>query len=86
MTNKQTLPDIIEIDGVKYVKVVEESQKPKTLYQMFYDDNRWSTSVSNEFCDTVERWMSQYICDYVACEEFLDGYDTAMKMLKENLR
>lgn len=33
MTNKQTLPDTIEIDGVKYQEV-EEPQGPKTLYQI----------------------------------------------------
>lgn len=84
MTNKQTLPDIIEIAGVKYQKV-EEPQKPKTLYQILYDD-KWANGDCNMFCEYVEGWMTQYNCDYVVCTEYLKGHNDAMKTLKENLR
>ena len=34
MTNKQTLPDIIEIDGVKYKRIGELKPKVRTLYDI----------------------------------------------------
>lgn len=57
MTNKQTLPDTIEIDGVKYQEV-EEPQGPKTLYQMFYD-GELPAAQCKILCEFVKKWMSQ---------------------------
>lgn len=83
MINKQEPPTIIEIGGVKYQRVEETG--PKTLYQVFYDD-KWSNDGCNQLCDTVEEWMSQYTCDYVACREYLNGYNACLETLRNNLR
>ena len=36
--------------------------------------------------NTVEDWISQYSCDWVVCNEYLDGYTDALNCLKENLK
>ena len=81
---KQSLPEIIEIGGVKYQRV-EEPQKPKTLHQIFFYDG-WTNSGCDKFCDTVDEWMSQYTCDYIACREYLNGYNACLETLRNNLR
>ena len=81
---KQQPPEIIEIGGVKYQRV-EESQEPKTLEQMLNEKKYFLTDVN--ICDIVEEWMSQYTCDsYVACREYLNGYDACLETLKSSLR
>lgn len=83
---KQTLPDTIEIDGVKYAKVVEEEpEQLKTLYQML-DDKKHHPDTCDFICDIVKVWMSQYTCDYVMCAEYLKGYEDCMLVLEENLK
>ena len=82
---KQTLPDTIEIDGVKYAKVVEEEpEELKTLYQMVYD-NKWTARSCDEVCNIVKEWMSQYTHN-VMTGEYLKGYEECMLVLKENLK
>jgi hypothetical protein len=61
-------------------------QEPKTLYQMFYDD-KWTARSCRQFCDIVEKWMSQYSCDTNKWDEdykcgFLDCIDVLRKNLK----
>lgn len=63
----------------------EEPEELKTLYQMFYDE-KWTARSCSEFCDIVEKWMSQYTCDYVMCEEYLKGYKECLTVLEENLK
>ena len=82
---KQTLPDTIEIDGVKYAKVVEEEpEQLKTLHQMFYE-NKWNKLSCDEFCNLVKEWMSQYTHN-VMSGEYLRGYEDCMLVLEENLK
>ena len=73
---------MIEVNGVKYQQV-EEPQKPKTLYQMMYDE-KWCKSGCDEFFEIVENWISQYGCDYN--DRYAEGYEDALKTLKENLK
>lgn len=82
-TNKQTTPDIIEINGVKYQRV-EEPEKLKTLYQMFYDE-KWTASSCNGFCKIVKEWMSQYTHN-VMTGEYLKGYEECLTVLEKNLK
>jgi hypothetical protein len=82
---KQQLPDTIEIGGVKYAKVVEEEPgQPKTLYQMFWE-NDWNVRSCEVFCDIVKEWMSQYTHN-VMSGEYLRGYEDCMLVLEENLK
>jgi hypothetical protein len=82
-TNKQTAPDIIEINGVKYQRV--EEPKPLTLWKTIYN-NKFSDDTSEDICEIVRDWISQYSCDWVVCKEYLDGYTDALNNLKENLK
>jgi hypothetical protein len=75
----------IQDDG-KTLKVFVNKVKPKTLYQMFYKDE-WTARSCREFCDIVEKWMSQYSCDTNKWDEdykcgFLDCIDVLRKNLK----
>jgi hypothetical protein len=68
------------------VFVNKVKQEPKTLYQMFYDD-KWTARSCRQFCDIVEKWMSQYSCDTNKWDEdykcgFLDCIDVLRKNLK----
>lgn len=82
LSETPTLPEMIEVNGVKYQRV-EEPQKPKTLWERFYDA-KWSDSACDEFCEIVEEWISQYGCDYN--DRYAEGYEDALKTLKENLK
>lgn len=81
---KQSLPDTIEIDGVKYKKVEEEPEQLKTLYQML-DDKKHHPDTCDFICDIVKKWMSQYTHN-VMCGEYLRGYEDCMLVLEENLK
>lgn len=85
MTNQQP-PDIIEIGGVKYQRIVEEPKR-QTLYDIIYN---WRYDVYDQTCEklveSIEEWLSQYNCDYVCSAEYLQGYDALMEILKANLK
>jgi hypothetical protein len=83
-TNKQTAPDIIEINGVKYQRV-EEPPKILTLWKTLYN-KKFSDDTSEDICEIVEKWIPQYSCDWVVCKEYLDGYTDALNNLKANLK
>ena len=81
--------ETIMIDGVKYQKV--EEQKPQTLLEIILDwwVQDWtgdSKTTCEQLVNTIERWMTQYECDYVVCAEYLQGYNALMETLKENLK
>ena len=82
--NKQSPPNTIEIDGVKYQRVEEEPEELKTLYQMFYE-NDWNVRSCEVFCDIVKEWMSQYTHN-VMTGEYLKGYEECLTVLEENLK
>lgn len=84
MTKQNQPPEIIEIGGVKYQRL-EEPKEPKTLHQIFFYEG-WTNDACDKFCDTVDKWMSQYTCDYVACREYLNGYNACLKTLKSSLQ
>ena len=77
--------ETIMIDGVKYQKV--EEPEPQTLLEIIRE---WNDDDDNPPCeilvDMIERWMTQYECDYVVCAEYLQGYNALMETLKENLK
>jgi hypothetical protein len=62
-----------------------QPEELKTLYQMLYDDEL-PVAQCKIICEFVEKWMSQYNCDYVMCAEYLKGYEECMLVLKENLK
>lgn len=68
----------------EYQEPVEESQGPKTLYQMFWE-NDWNVRSCEVFCDIVKEWMSQYTHN-VMSGEYLKGYEECLTVLKENLK
>jgi hypothetical protein len=74
-----------KIEGVEYKKV--EKEKPQTLLDIvreWCDDDNDPTC--EELVDRVERWMSQYECDYVVNADYLQGYNALMNTLKANLK
>jgi hypothetical protein len=77
--------EIVIINGVQYQRV--EPPKPQTLYDIIYE---WKYNTYDPTCeklvDRIGDWMSQYKCDYVVCDEYLQGYNALMKTLKGNLK
>ena len=87
MTAKHTpLPDIIEIDGVKYLKM-EKPKKPKTLEQML-DGEKYFPYRCDTMCDIVERWMSQVHPHDASFGNltYCNGFFDAIEALRSNLR
>ena len=82
LSENQNLPEMIEVNGVKYQRV-KQPQKSKTLWERFYDA-KWSDSACDEFCEIVHQWISQCSCDFN--DRYAEGYETALKDLKENLK
>ena len=90
MTKNNSAPDIIEIGGVKYQKVVEEPKKPQTLYDAIELSNYtygyyFSEEQKDWICNIVKEWMSQYTHN-VMTGEYLKGYEECMLVLEENLK
>lgn len=64
----------------------EPKENPKTLYQIFRENDR-SEAVSHVLCDIVKEWMFQYDCDYVGVGKgYLEGYQECQTVLEERLR
>ena len=79
----------VKIEGVEYKKV--QKKKPQTLLEIILDwwVQDWtgdSQTICKQLVDTIERWMTQYECDYVVCAEYLQGYNALMETLKANLK
>jgi hypothetical protein len=72
---------IVIVNGVQYQRV--EEPKTKTLYDTIFTDCPMGRQ---DVCDAVEKWLSQYNCDYVVCPEYLKGYNALKETLKANLR
>jgi hypothetical protein len=90
-TRTQPTPIVIQEDentivvgGVKYQRM--EDPKPSTLCDTLYVRSSMSSSVCDTVIEIVEKWMSQYECDYVASAVYLQGYNALMNTLKANLK
>lgn len=93
MTNNNSAPDLIEIGGVKYQRVVEEPKKPKTLkdslivpfYAIGYD---FSECQKDWICKVVEKWLP----DEIALEglpgdaRYSSGWNDCLKVISNRLR
>ena len=93
MTKNNPAPDIIEIGGIKYQKVVEEPEELKTLYdalQLPYFTNGYHFNEGQKdwICDIVKEWLSQFHPDDMSFENlsysnaFFDALDLARKTLR----
>ena len=93
MTKNNPAPDIIEIGGIKYQKVVEEQKEPQTLYdalQLTYFTNGYHFNEGQKdwICKVVEEWLSQFHPDDMSFENlsysnaFFDALDLARKTLR----
>ena len=93
MTKNNPAPDIIEIGGIKYQKVVEEPKEPQTLYdalQLTYFTNGYHFNEGQKdwICKVVEEWLSQFHPDDMSFENlsysnaFFDALDLARKTLR----
>jgi hypothetical protein len=67
----------------EYQETAQEPEELKTLYQMLCDDCKYKTS--DEICNIVKEWMSQYTHN-VMCGEYASGYVDCMLVLEENLK
>ena len=90
MTKNNSAPDIIEIGGVKYQKVVEEPEVLKTLYDAlqlpsYTNGYHFNEDQKDWICDIVKEWMSQY-ADNVLRGECMKGYEYCLAVLEENLK
>lgn len=89
MTKNYSAPDIIEIGGVKYKKVVEERKEPQTLKGALLRGTQMSRGNCELVCRIVEKWLPEEIELDVNNDEFslLDrGYNSYRDRAIENLR
>ena len=93
MTKNNSAPDIIEIGGVKYQKVVEEPKKPQTLYDAIELSNYtyeyyFSKEQKHYLCKVVDKWLSQFYLNKMSfgnlsySNAFFDALDLARKTLR----
>jgi len=93
MTKTNPAPDIIEIGGVKYQKVVEEPKEPQTLYdalqlRYFTVGYHFNEGQKDWICDIVDKWLFQFRPEDMSfgnlshINAFLDAIDLARKTLK----
>ena len=93
MTKNNPAPDIIEIGGIKYQKVVEEPKEPQTLYDAlrlpyFTVGYHFNEGQKDWICKVVEEWLSQFHPDDMSFENlsysnaFFDALDLARKTLR----
>lgn len=54
------------------------------LFDIIHENLGYSHVPSYEIVDAVEEWISQYACDFN--DRYAEGYETALKDLKENLK
>ena len=54
------------------------------LFNIIHEDLGYSNDCSYEIVDAVEEWISQYGCD--CNDRYAEGYEDALKTLKENLK
>ncbi len=89
MTNQQP-PDIIEIGGVKYQRIVEPP-KPPTLYNTLYVRSSMSSSVCDTVCEIVKKWLPDKVMldeeePLSVMMDYRTGWKNCIKYLKENLK
>ena len=93
MTKNNPAPDIIEIGGIKYQKVVEEPKEPQTLYdalQLTYFTNGYHFNEGQKdwICKVVEEWLSQFHPDYMSFENlsYSNAFFDALELARKTLR
>ena len=93
MTKNNSAPDIIEIGGVKYQKVVEEPKEPQTLYdalqlRYFTVGYHFNEGQKDWICKVVEEWLP----DELSCDNGVHngvyelGWNDAIDLLRKTLR
>lgn len=87
--NKQTLPDTIEIDGVKYQKVEEPKPKVRTLYDICveWNDDDGDPPVK-DLIDRIEKeWAPLNLKGNRGLTDVYSmGFDDAINMVRKTLR
>lgn len=97
MTNNNSAPDLIEIGGVKYQKVVEEPKKPQTLKDIISEwiviYNIRSDSVKDRItADLLERVQTRWLPDEIALDGlpgdamYSSGWNDCLKVISNRLR
>lgn len=68
-----------------YYEKVKPSE-PSTLLKIMYE-KKWYNSGCDEFCDIVEKWLSQFTCETNKWDEdYKCGFMDALDTLRNNLR
>ena len=93
MTKNNSAPDIIEIGGVKYQKVVEEPKKPQTLYDAIELSNYtyeyyFSKEQKYWICKVVDKWLSQFHPEDMSFENlsYSNAFFDALDLVRKTLR
>jgi hypothetical protein len=85
MTNQQP-PDIIEIGGVKYQRIMEK--KPPTLYDalntIFTNGYMFNKHQKEWICGVVERWLPNEVIE--DGEDYNKGWNDCLKLMRLNLK
>ena len=93
MTKNNPAPDIIEIGGIKYQKVVEEPKEPQTLYDAlrlpdFTVGYHFNEGQKDRICEVVEEWLSQFHPDDMSFENlsYSNAFFDALDLVRKTLR
>ena len=93
MTKNNSAPDIIEIGGVKYQKVVEEPKEPQTLYdalqlRYFTVGYHFNEGQKDWICKVVEEWLSQFYLNKMSFENlsYRNAFFDALDLVRKTLR
>ena len=79
----ETLDDnIVLIDGVKYQKVEEPKEEPKSLYNILLDD--FDVDDCEIICHNVENWLPPD--DHHDGEEYQLGWNACLEYLRDKIK
>lgn len=82
MTNQHP-PDIIEIGGVKYQRIV----KPQTLYEIIreWNDNE-DYPTCEELVSRIEEWLPLEGCHELKSYDYSEGWNDCLKTIKDRIK
>ena len=92
MKNFETLDDnTVLIDGIKYQKVEEPKEEPKSLYEMLVPPYNMVGYMFNDgqldwFCDNVEKWLNDNRWNSNFKGEYFSGWNDCIDDLQQKIK
>ena len=81
----ETLDDnTVLIDGIKYQKVEEPKEEPKSLYEML---DGFGSPINRDYvCDTVEKWLNDNRWNSNFKGEYFSGWNDCIDDLQQKIK